>query len=91
MKEEDIDWVVFHLVDTGAATTRTGLAGATGLTGEEIAASIERLVGTMLIEVRGETICALSLQEMLIRNQCRYDQSLPFVIENGVIRPKKRS
>ncbi len=91
MKEEDIDWLVFHLVDTRAATTHPGLVVETGLTGEEIEASIERLVGAMLLEVRGETIVTLSLQEMLIRNQCRYDQALPFVLENGVVRLKKGS
>ncbi len=91
MREEDIDWLVFHLVDTGAAATRAELAEATGLTGEEIAASVGRLVRAMLVGETGDTIHLFSLQEMLIRNQCRYDESIPFTIENGVIRPKKRS
>lgn len=91
MREEDIDWLVFHLVDLSAAATRAGLVEATGCTDEEIAASVKRLVRAMLVQENGETIRPLSLQEMLISNQCRYDESTPFIIENGVVRPKKRS
>ncbi len=91
MREEEIDWLVFHLLDrNGVASTIRELAVSAGLTEEQVSASADRLSRAMLAEVRGDSIRALSVQEMLLASQCRFDDSTPFFIENGVVRVKRK-
>ena len=90
VKEEDTDWLVYHQIPEGAAVTADALAGKCGLGVPEVTASVARLERTCLIERCGSSVRRLSLGEALIRNQMKYDEDLPFVLENGVIREKKR-
>lgn len=91
MKEEDIDWLVYHQLSESTATPQDSLAGLCGLMAPEVDASLVRLERACLVERTGNSVRMLSFGEALIRNQMKYEEDLPFTIENGVIRAKKRT
>ena len=90
MKQEDADWRVYHLIPPGASTTAAALAEQSGLDPSVIEDSLSRLERSCLIERDGDSVRMLNFGEALIRNQCKYEKDLPFIIENGVIRAKRK-
>ena len=90
MKEEDVDWLVYHRIPEGTPVTADALAAGSGLAVPEVEASLARLERCCLIERTGSLVRLLSFGEALIRNQMKYEEDLPFTIENGVIREKKK-
>jgi hypothetical protein len=90
MKDEDLDWLVYHLISGGQAATVPALLASTGQDEQAILESLRRLESGFLIDASGETVRALSLQECLLMSQCKFDRSLPFTVKNGVVRMKKQ-
>ncbi|NYT20633.1 MAG: MarR family transcriptional regulator [Methanomicrobiales archaeon] len=89
MNEEDLDWLVYHhLLDDPCQGVET-LAGKTGCSTTEIGESLRRLEKSMLISQDADGCRVLSVQEVLLQCQSRYDPHAPFTIEGGVIRMKK--
>lgn len=89
MREEDLDWLVYHLLLDGTLKDRDLLAARTGCPGEELAASLARLESSFLIAREGTSYRVLSVQEFILASHAQHDPSAPFVIEGGVIREKK--
>lgn len=89
VKPEDFDWIVYHLILEGKASDMAGVIGATGCTKEEGDESVRRLISYFLIDTDGEQFHALSVPDMFLRSQCKYDEDMPIVIENGVVKTKK--
>lgn len=89
MREEDLDWLVYHLLRDDTLQDSDQLAARAGCPGEELAASLERLESSLLIVREGTGYRVLSLPEFMLASQARYDPSAPFVIEGGVIRERK--
>ena len=89
MKDEDMDWLVYHKLPEGAAMTLDILATHCGLDKPEVEVSLSRLECSCLVERKGNSVRLLSFGEALIRNQVKYEEDLPFTIENGVIKAKK--
>lgn len=90
MREEDLDWAVYHHIPENGGVTTGDLVTATGFEPSAVTASLERLERYLLIRRSGETVRLLSVQESLVECRCRYTVDLPFVIENGVIKAKRR-
>ncbi|ABN57450.1 MULTISPECIES: hypothetical protein [Methanoculleus] len=91
MREEDLDWAVYHRIPKTDGITVEGLVAATGFEPGAVTASLERLEHHLLVRRSGKTVRLLSIQESLIECQCRHTrEDLPFVIENGVIRATRR-
>lgn len=90
MREEDLDWAVYHGIPQSGNVTVGGLAAATGFEPGAVMASLERLERYLLIRRSGDEVRLLSIQESLIECQCRHTDDMPFVIENGVIKAKRR-
>jgi hypothetical protein len=90
VKEADVDWRVYHQLPEGMTVTKESLAGQCGLGLSEVEASLARLERSCLVECAGSTVRLLSFGEALIRNQLKYEEDLPFTMENGVIRAKHR-
>jgi hypothetical protein len=90
VKDEDADWQVYHRIPVNAAITEEDLPGICDLDPETIAASLARLERSCLIERSGRNVRMLNFGEALLRNQCKYEKDLPYMIENGVIKEKKR-
>ena len=91
MKEEDVDWLVYHQIPEGGSLTPDALAAGSGLGIPEVEASVARLEQACLVERTGSSVRLLSFGEARIRNQLKYEEDLPFTMENGVIREKKRT
>ncbi len=89
MKEEDADWLVYHLIPPESSATVDMLVDKSGLDASSVEASLVRLERSCIIERNGENARVLTFGEALIRNQAKYDDSLPFTIENGVIKQRK--
>jgi Mn-dependent DtxR family transcriptional regulator len=90
MKEEDIDWMIYHIIARKPAVTTGDLASASGLDAAAVESSLARLCKALLIERTDDTVRVLSFGESLIKTQVKYSDDLPFVIEDGVIKEKKR-
>jgi hypothetical protein len=91
VKDEDVDWLVYHRIPEGSPVTADVLAAKCGLGIPDVEASIARLEQSCLVERAGSSVRLLSFGEALIRNQVKYEKDLPFTIENGVIKEKKRT
>lgn len=89
MREEDLDWLVYHLLKDGTLQDRDQLAARAGCPGEELVASLARLESLFLIVRERAWYRVLSVQEFILASQARHDPSAPFVIEGGVIRERK--
>lgn len=90
VKEEDLDWWIYHILAEEPDQDGATLSAKTGCTASEVAASLARLEKFLLVAKLGETYRTRSIQEMLLTCQSRYDDRAPFIIDNGVIREKKR-
>ncbi len=89
MKEEDADWLVYHLIPPASPASVEMLVDKSGLERSSVEASLARLERFCLVERDGEQVRRLTFGEAFIRNQAKYDNSFPFTIENGVIRQRK--
>lgn len=90
MKEADTDWLVYHQLPESAPVSTDELASRCGLGLPEVEASLVRLERSCLVERNGRSVRMLSFGEALVRNQLKYEDDLPFTIENGVIKAKNR-
>jgi uncharacterized Zn finger protein len=90
VKEEDADWLIYHLIVNESAITVERLVVLSGLDSVTMNASLERLERYLLIERDGDKLRVLNFGESLIRCQVKYSDDLPYTIENGVIRERKK-
>jgi len=90
VKDEEIDWLVYHYIAGHDGVAVKELARVCAFSENTVEASLKRLENNLLIECRDRKAYALSINESLIRCQVKYDSNLPYSIENGVIRAKKR-
>jgi DNA-binding transcriptional ArsR family regulator len=89
VKDEDVDWRVYHLMQEQVEYTPCALAERAGLAEDIVRASLLRLENALLVSDRDGCYSVLSQSEMLIRCQARYDRYCPVVFENGVIKVRK--
>jgi predicted transcriptional regulator len=89
MKEEEIDWALYHLLEEGKPVGIPELCGRSGLSGETVASSLSRLEKNCLIRVTQDMVSLLSLSEMLMINELKYAVSSPVCLENGIIKVRK--
>jgi len=89
VKEEDADWVIYHLIVKEPSISVEGLVTASGLDPCDVDASLKRLEGYLLIERTEGKLRVLTIGEALIRCQIKYSKDLPYTLENGVIKERK--
>lgn len=89
VKDEDVDWMIYHLVAQKSKSTADELVTASGIAAPEVTGSLERLVHYLLIERDGDTFRALSISEALLKCQIKNIRDSPVTIENGVIKMRK--
>jgi hypothetical protein len=89
MKEEDEDWVIYHLIVKEPSISVEGLVTASGLDACVVDASLKRLERYLLIERTEGKLRVLNFGEALIRCQVKYSQDLPYTIEDGIIKERK--
>ncbi|MDD4483986.1 MAG: MarR family transcriptional regulator [Methanoregula sp.] len=89
MKDEDADWLIYHLIPQDKTITPDEIQKKCGLDAAVVDASLARLERYLLIVRKDGQVRVLSVGESLIACQVKYDQSLPYTIENGVIKARK--
>ena len=89
MKEEDVDWLLYHIIAQKGEVTADDLADMSGLDAAAVTTSLDRLDRYLLIDRTGGKTRALSIGEALIKCQAKNDETLPYIIENGVIKARK--
>jgi hypothetical protein len=87
VRDEDIDWSVYHALLDGKAGTTLDLAYL-GFEPRLIEESVRRLEKAYLVERAGDSVRVLSFQEALLLCQARNDDTCPFIVENGIIRAR---
>jgi hypothetical protein len=87
VRDEDLDWEIYHALVDETVRTIADLAAA-GYDPAHVEASLGRLEKSHLIERRGDAVRPLSFKEAILLCQAKNDESCPFVVENGVIRPR---
>ena len=85
MREEDLDWEIYHALPDGRFRAVADLVAA-GYDQALVEASLCRLERYHLVERRGGEARALSLPESILVCQSRNEEDSPLVFENGVIR-----
>ena len=82
--------MIYHIIACEPGITTGSLSAASGLDAAATESSLVRLERAFLIEHTNDTLRALSFGESLIKTQVKYSDDLPFVLENGLIKEKKR-
>ena len=90
MKEEDADWVIYHLMVKEPSISAEDLVTVSGLDPCVVDASLGRLERYLLIERTEGKLRVLNFGEALIRCQIKYSDDLPYTFENGVIKERKK-
>jgi DNA-binding IclR family transcriptional regulator len=90
VKKEDLDWWIYHILADEPDQDISALSEKTCCNSGEVAESLERLERIFLVEQCDDKYRIRSIHEMLLTCQARYDESTPFIIENGIIRERKR-
>ena len=90
MKEEDADWLIYHLIAQKSTVTAEDLVQESGLDAAAVDSSLLRLDNNLLISRTGSEARVLSVGESLIKCQAKYDNELPYIIEDGVIKARKK-
>jgi hypothetical protein len=85
MRDEDLDWEIYHALLDGKVRTEADLAGC-GYDPGLVEASLCRLEKSLLIERSGDTVRPLSVQEVILLCQVKNERDCPLVFDNGVIR-----
>ncbi|HJJ43739.1 MAG TPA: hypothetical protein O0X66_02180 [Methanocorpusculum sp.] len=88
MKNEDVDWTLFHMIPECGTKGIAELVIQSGFLEDETRASLVRLEKACLIHVKGENVCALSINDMLMMNEIK-NADCGIYIEDGIIKVKK--
>ena len=89
MKEEDADWLIYHLVVQNDAATGEELVTQSGIDAPTVNASLDRLIQYLLIERSGGKFRALSIPEALLKCQIKNSYDSEFTIVDGIIKARK--
>jgi hypothetical protein len=88
VKDEEVDWDIYHRITLDQAETIPDLVKVTGYSEEQVESSVNRLIRSLLLARNGERLRPLTLEEMLLSCKIRYTKDLPVTIEGGIIRLK---
>jgi predicted transcriptional regulator len=90
MKDEDTDWLIYHLVARQPSWTTDELVSASGLDLSVVEKSLGRLERNLLLERADGRVRVLAVGEALLLCQIKNTKDLPYCIENGVIRERRK-
>ena len=88
VRDEDLDWEIYHTLLYGRARTTRDLEAA-GFDPAMVDESLSRLEGALLIERRGDAVRPLTFQEAILRCRLKNEKESPLVFKDGVVRVRK--
>jgi hypothetical protein len=86
VRDEDIDWTVYHMITGEKGCTEDTLLTRTGYDKEIIASSLNRLKRYCLIDCRNDVWCACNFEEIILKNQISDLLTDGLELSGGVIR-----
>ena len=89
MRNEDVDWTLFHLIPENEIPTISELIDKSGFSRDEVVSSLARLEKDYLIQVIGENVHALSITEIFMMHEVTSSNQSDIYIENGIIKVRK--
>ncbi len=91
MKDEDVDWKIYHLLPDGQTIPIQDLAAQSGLDEQTVRASLARLEKSRLVMVKGDCACPLSITDFIFASQIasQPEDDCGIYIENGIIKVRK--
>jgi len=89
VRDEDIDWIIYHRIPERSGITVAELAAGTGLSEDAVGASVARLCRYLLARESEGRVHVMSIQESLLECMCRHESNSPIYVENGVIKVKQ--
>jgi Mn-dependent DtxR family transcriptional regulator len=90
VKDEDIDWMIYHIIARQPSMMTEDLPAVSGLAAPAVESSLARLAQALLVERTENSVRVLSFGESLIKTQVKYSDDFPIIFENGLIKEKKR-
>jgi hypothetical protein len=89
VKEEDADWIMYHLVAQKETATIEELIAASEMDTDVVQASLARLERYLLIERSGSSVRAVTISEALLKCQIKNTTDHRFEIVDGIIKERK--
>ena len=88
MRDEDLDWEIYHMLLYGRVRTTRDLeaAGFDPATADE---SLSRLERFLLIERRGDAVRPLTFQEAILLCRLKNEEGNLLFFKDGVVRVRK--
>jgi len=89
VKEEDADWVIYHLVAQKETTTAEELIVASEMDADTVHASLARLERSLLVECSGASVRAVTIGEAILKCQIKNTMDPRFEIVDGILKARK--
>ena len=89
MKEEDADWIIYHLIAQKETITAEELTVASEMDADTVHASLARLERSLLVERSGASFRAVTIGEAILKCQIKNTLDPRFEIVDGVIKARK--
>ncbi len=89
VKEEDADWIIYHLVAQQDSITTEELITVSKMDADTVRASLARLERYLLIECSGNSVRAVTIGEAILKCQIKNSMDPRFDIVNGIIKARK--
>jgi len=89
VKEEDADWIIYHLVAQKESITTEELTALSEMDAETVCSSLARLERYLLIECSGNSVRVLTIGEAILKCQIKNTMDPGFEIVDGVIKARK--
>jgi len=89
VKEEDADWIIYHLITEKETITAEELTVASEMDADTVHASLARLERSLLVERSGASFRAVTIGEAILKCQIKNTLDPRFEIVDGVIKARK--
>jgi len=89
VKEEDVDWIIYHLIAQKETITEEELIVGSEMNTDAVRASLERLERSLLIEHSGESFRAVTIGEAILKCQIKNTMDPRFEIVDGILKVRK--
>ena len=89
MREEDLDWKIYHIIVDKEKCPVSLLVDLSGTDSNKVLLSLKRLEKNCLVKFNDENAEILSLQETIMKNCLKNaltDTNRPAIIQNGIIK-----
>jgi hypothetical protein len=89
VKEEDADWIIYHLIAQKETTTAEELIVASEMDADAVHAALARLERSLLVECSDTSFRAVTIGEAILKCQIKNTMDPRFEIVDGILKVRK--